>query len=127
MLGALIFQAGVIYLGIALFRSMANIVSVTYGSDKSASRKFKSNSDQASISSVILFNVIDVVGECALGYIFIIFSRTLHKIALTPGRDVTSLATIELASIFHKFRFVLAYLCIWTAADIVMQKRISCP
>lgn len=75
MLGALIFQAGIIYLGIALFHSISNIITIIH---TDIARK--------SIGLTVCWHVIDIVDECVLGYIFIIFSKTLNKIALTPGR-----------------------------------------
>jgi len=106
IMGVLMFQVGFIYIAIAFVRTVSNLV-----------EDMKSDATPAGMKEVALVYTLDVIGECLLGYIFVTFSKTMSKIALTPGRDVTGLATMELASLFHKFRFVLVFICLWTTYD----------
>lgn len=106
VMGVLMSQVGFILIAIAFVRTVGN-VREDMGSD----------STLAGLKDVALVYTLDVVGECVLGYMFVALSKRLSQIALTPGRDVTGLATVELASLFHKYRFVLVFVCLWTAYD----------
>ena len=122
IIGALMFQAGLIYIGIALVRTLGNV----YRNLKMSAWSGTSNSGMMSLlAHIIVVYGMDVIGECLMGYVFVVFSSALAKVAVLPGRDVTSLATVELASVFHRFRFILLFVCTWTAYDIFLIPAID--
>lgn len=115
IIGALMFQAGIIYIGIALVRTLGSL----YRNLKMSTWNGTSSRGMVSLLAHIIVEYgMDVVGECLMGYVFVAFSNAFANVAVLPGRDVTSLATVELAAVFHRFRFILLFVCIWTVYDL---------